>query len=45
MSEPTVIAAGIWLALAAIVAVVLLITSYFVKPSDKKSEYKNENPW
>ena len=41
MSEPTLIAAGIWLALAAIVAVVLLITSYFVKPSNNKKNKEN----
>ena len=38
MSDPSLLAAGIWLAIAAIIAVVLFITSYFVKPSAKRSK-------
>jgi hypothetical protein len=38
MSEPTFLAAGIWLAVAGVIAVVLLITSYFVMPSENKSK-------
>ena len=37
--EPSLLAAGVWLVLAGIVAVVLFITSYFVKTTDK-SEWK-----
>ena len=33
--EPSLLAAGVWLVLAGIVAVVLFITSYFVKTTDK----------
>ncbi|XP_028390879.1 DDRGK domain-containing protein 1-like [Dendronephthya gigantea] len=40
MEEPSFVAAGIWLGLAALVFIVLFITSFFVKPSDKKKKDK-----
>ncbi|XP_046850262.1 DDRGK domain-containing protein 1-like [Xenia sp. Carnegie-2017] len=40
MSDPSLLAAGIWLAIAAIIAVVLFITSYFVKPAKRKKKDK-----